>query len=193
VVVPVDDSVGQENDGWNVVMRLFFHERNTSGGNSLNDLAVAGIGESAVSVRDELVTLARTVGKAHDIHVRQLIGEALILDRLIDPTIQRVNALMTSGALPGPGASIVKYMRSVTKYRLKEIALEIGGAHSVLNASSEVGGPGQRWLVARIKTIAGGTSEMQRTAISERVLGLPRDPAPDTHLPYRDVLAKRQR
>jgi alkylation response protein AidB-like acyl-CoA dehydrogenase len=95
--------------------------------------------------------------------------------------------------MPGPGASIVKYVRSVTKYRIKEIALEIGGARTVLDSSDEAGGHGQRWLTARIKTIAGGTSEMQRTAISERVMGLPRDPSPDTQLPFRDVLARRKR
>jgi alkylation response protein AidB-like acyl-CoA dehydrogenase len=87
----------------------------------------------------------------------------------------------------------VKYVRSVTKYRIKEVALEIGGAKTVFNSSAEAGGHGPRWLTARIKTIAGGTSEMQRTAISERVLGLPRDPSPDTQLPFREVLAQRKR
>jgi alkylation response protein AidB-like acyl-CoA dehydrogenase len=192
VIVPTSDVLGQENDGWNVVMRLFFHERNTSGGNSLNDQAVAGIGESAVGTQDELVSLARAVGKSNDSHTRQLVAEAVILERLLDFTIARVNALLKSGQLPGPGASIVKYMRSVTKYRIKEIALEIGGARSVLDGSDETMGHGQRWLVARIKTIAGGTSEMQRTAISERVLGMPRDPSPDTKLPFNEVLARRK-
>ena len=191
-LVPVTDVVGQENDGWNVVMRLFFHERNTSGGNSLNDQAVAGIGESAIGTQDELTALARAVGKASDAHTRQLVAEAVILERLLDFTIARVNALLKSERLPGPGASIVKYLRSVTKYRIKEIALEVGGAHSVLGGSEETRGHGQRWLVARIKTIAGGTSEMQRTAISERVLGMPRDPSPDTKLPFSEVLARRK-
>jgi alkylation response protein AidB-like acyl-CoA dehydrogenase len=193
VVVPVTDIVGQENDGWNVVMRLFFHERNNSGDNSLNDQAIAGIGESTEDPRGQILALARSVGKSKDSHTRQLVAEALILERLIDPTVSRVNALLESGSMPGPGASIVKYVRSVTKYRIKEIALEIGGAQTVFNSSDEAGGHGPRWLTARIKTIAGGTSEMQRTAISERVMGLPRDPSPDTQLPFRDVLAKRKR
>jgi alkylation response protein AidB-like acyl-CoA dehydrogenase len=193
VIVPATDIVGQENDGWNVVMRLFFHERNNSGDNSLNDQAIAGIGESTEDPQGKLLALARSVGKSKDSHTRQLVAEALILERLIDPTVARINALLKSGSMPGPGASIVKYVRSVTKYRIKEIALEIGGARTVLDSSDEAGGHGQRWLTARIKTIAGGTSEMQRTAISERVMGLPRDPSPDTQLPFRDVLARRKR
>ena len=194
VIVPVTDIVGQENDGWNVVMRLFFHERNMVGGNSLNDQDAAGVGESAVSTEEELLALAHSVGNSNDSHTRQLIGEALVLDRLADHTIQRVNALMKAGALPGPGASIVKLMRSLSKYRFKEIALEVGGAHVVFGgAADEVGGHGHRWLVARVGTIAGGSSEMQRNAISERVLGLPRDPSPDTQLPFRDVLSQRKR
>jgi len=194
VMIPVVDIVGQENDGWNVVMRLFFHERNMVGGNSLNDQDAAGVGESAVSTEEELLALAHSVGNSKDSHTRQLIGEALVLDRLADHTIQRVNALMKSGALPGPGASIVKLMRSLSKYRFKEIALEVGGAHVVFGGpADEVGGHGHRWLVARVGTIAGGSSEMQRNAISERVLGLPRDPSPDTKLPFRDVLSQRKR
>jgi alkylation response protein AidB-like acyl-CoA dehydrogenase len=194
VMVPDVNIVGHENDGWNVVMRLFFHERNMVGGNSLNDQDASGVGESAVSTEEELVTLVRSVGKEKDSHTRQLIGEALVLDRMADHTIRRVNALMKSGALPAPGASIVKLMRSLSKYRFKEIALEIGGAHVVLSGpDDEVGGHGHRWLVARIGTVAGGSSEMQRNAISERVLGLPRDPSPDTQLPFREVLAKRKR
>lgn len=191
VLVPATDVLGAEDDGWNVVMRLFFHERNTSGGNSFNDQAVAGIGESEIGVQDELLALARLVGKARDSHTRQLVAEALILEKLNDFTVARVNALLETGQLPGPGASIVKYMRSVTKYRIKEITLEIGGARVALDGSEETGGHGQRWLVARIKTIAGGTSEMQRTAISERVLGMPRNPSPDTQMPFYEVLARR--
>jgi alkylation response protein AidB-like acyl-CoA dehydrogenase len=193
VIVPATDVVGSENDGWNVVMRLFFHERNNSGDNSLNDQAIAGIGESTEDPQAKLLALVRSVGTSKDSHTRQLVAESLILERLIDPTVARVNSLLRSGSMPGPGASIVKYVRSVTKYRIKEIALEIGGARAVLSTSDEAGGHGQRWLTARIKTIAGGTSEMQRTAIAERVMGLPRDPSPDTQLPFRDVLAQRRR
>jgi alkylation response protein AidB-like acyl-CoA dehydrogenase len=194
VMVPVTDMLSQENDGWSVVMRLFFHERNMVSGNSLNDQIASGVGESPVSTEEELVTLARSVGKEKDSHVRQLIGEALVLDRLTNPTIQRVNALMKSGALPPPGASIAQLMRTLSKYRFKEIALEVGGMNVVLGGpEDEVGGHGHRWLVARVGTIAGGSSEMQRNAISERVLGMPRDPSPDTQLPFREVLAKRRR
>ena len=59
-------------------------------------------------------------------------------------------------------------------------------------ADDPVGAHAQRWLAARIGTIAGGSNEMQRNAISERVLGLPREAAPDRDIPFSQVLASRR-
>jgi hypothetical protein len=62
-----------------------------------------------------------------------------------------------------------------------------------MNGSDDpVGMYAQRWLAARIGTIAGGSNEMQRNAISERVLGLPREAAPDRGVPFSQVLASRR-
>jgi alkylation response protein AidB-like acyl-CoA dehydrogenase len=194
VQLPATSIIGQENDGWNVLMRLFFHERNMVGGNSLNDFGLAGFREGAASAEEMLITLAKSVGKSNDPYTRQLVGEAIVLDRLADHTIARVNAQMKVGSMPAPSASIVKLMKSLSQYRFREIALAIGGARVAMNgADDEIGIHGHRWLVARVDTIAGGTNEMQRNAISERVLGLPREPAIDVDSPFREVLAKRAR
>jgi alkylation response protein AidB-like acyl-CoA dehydrogenase len=88
----------------------------------------------------------------------------------------------------------LKVARTLSQYRIKEIAVTIGGAAVAMNGSDDpVGIHGHRWLVARVATIAGGTTEMQRNAISERILGLPREPAADVDTPFREVLARRQR
>jgi alkylation response protein AidB-like acyl-CoA dehydrogenase len=193
VLVPAENLVGQENDGWNVVMSLFQHERNMVGGNSLNDFEAPGVGDNAVRTEEQMVALARGVGKSNDPHTRQLIGEALVLDRLADHTIDRVNALVRKGGLPPAGASILKLMRSLSKYRIKELAVEIGGTEAVMKgADHEIGQHGHLWLVARAGSISGGTNEMQRNAISERVLGLPRDPPADANLTFRQALGQRR-
>ena len=59
-------------------------------------------------------------------------------------------------------------------------------------ADDPIGVHAQRWLAARIGTIAGGSNEMQRNVISERVLGLPREPSPDKDVPFSQVLASRR-
>jgi alkylation response protein AidB-like acyl-CoA dehydrogenase len=95
--------------------------------------------------------------------------------------------------MPAQGAALVKLLSSLSQYRIKEIALEIGGTRAVMNGSDDpVGMYAQRWLAARIGTIAGGSNEMQRNAISERVLGLPREAAPDRGVPFSQVLASRR-
>ena len=79
------------------------------------------------------------------------------------------------------------------EYRLREIGLEIGGARAVMAGNDDaIGVQAQRWLGARIGTLGGGTNEMQRNLISERVLGLPREPTPDRGVPFREVLAMRR-
>ena len=194
VRLPVENLIGQENEGWGVVLRLFFHERNTVGENSLNDIRLGGIEVNTAKVQDELCALARATNRSDDAHVRQLIGEALVLEKLTDPAILRVNKQIESGKLPAPAASILTLMRTLTQYRIKEIAMQIGGGRAAMyGADHEVGKHGHHWLVARIGTIAGGSSEMQRNAISEHVLGLPRERAADADLSYREVLNGRSK
>ena len=85
-------------------------------------------------------------------------------------------------------------MSSISQYRIKEIALEIGGMQAVLNGMADARGVhAQRWLAARIGTIAGGSNEMQRNVISERVLGLPRELSTDRNVPFSQVLASRRK
>jgi alkylation response protein AidB-like acyl-CoA dehydrogenase len=194
VVLPAASLIGEENDGWRVATGLLFHERNMVGGNSLNDHVTATTrGDGEADSGSEIVELARAVGRAGDAQTRQIVGEALVLQALEGPAISRVNALLAAGKLPAQGAAIVKLLSSVSQYRIKEIALEIGGTAAAMNGADDpVGQHAQRWLAARIGTIAGGTSEMQRNAISERVLGLPREAAPDRDIPFSQVLANRR-
>ncbi len=194
VVLPASNLIGAENDGWRIASGLLFHERNFVGGNSLNDhVAAAGSAESGADSGSELAALARAVGRSQDPHTRQLIAEALVLQALENPTISRINAQLTAGRMPPQGAAIVKLLSSLSQYRIKEIALEIGGTRATMTGGGDpVGVHAQRWLGARIGTIAGGSNEMQRNVISERVLGLPREPSPDRDVPFSQVLASRR-
>jgi alkylation response protein AidB-like acyl-CoA dehydrogenase len=185
--------IGSENDGWRVASRLLFHERNMIGGNSLNDHAATGGDDASGDFVGELVAVAKAVGRSQDSYTRQLIGEAVILVTLGKPTISRVNAQQRTGRLPEAAASLLRLLAGLTGFRLKEIAKEIAGTQGVMRGIDDPAGVyGQRWLRARTSTVGGGTQEMQRNGISERVLGLPREATPDRGVPFSEVLASRR-
>ena len=71
--------------------------------------------------------------------------------------------------------------------------MEVAGTQGVMHGADDLAGAnGQRWLAARISTVGGGSQEMQRNGISERVLGLPREATPDRGVPFSEVLASRR-
>ena len=191
VVLPAACLVGPEDDGWRVATGLLFHERNLVGGNSFNDHILLSTGQEEGP--DDIVVLARELGRETDPRVRQLVGEAIALGALLPPTIDRVNAQLRTGQLPGPGAAILKLVGSTLQLRRHQIGMEIAGSDGVTWKQGErAAGAGLRWLGARTSTISGGSSEIQLNQISERVLGLPREPSPDKGIPFRDVIAQRR-
>ncbi len=103
-MLPAASLIGAEDDGWRVATGLLFHERNMVGGNSLNDhVSAAARGDGEADSGSEIIALARAAGRASDPLTRQLVGEALVLQALEDPTISRINALLAAGRMPAPG------------------------------------------------------------------------------------------
>jgi alkylation response protein AidB-like acyl-CoA dehydrogenase len=161
--------VGEVDGGWRIAMATLGFER-----------GVSTLGQQIGFRRelDGIVALARSSGAAAD---------PLILDRLtrasIGLDVLRLNALRSMTGLadgaPGPEASIGKLAWARWHRDLGELAMD------VLGAAGTVTGPGydldewQRlWLFSRADTIYGGSDEIQRNVIAERVLGLPKEPRP---------------
>jgi alkylation response protein AidB-like acyl-CoA dehydrogenase len=87
----------------------------------------------------------------------------------------------------------VKLVGSTVELRRHRIGVEIAGSEGVAWRPGDPAEPiGLRWLGARTKTIAGGSTEIQLNQVSERVLGLPREPSPDKDLPFREVTRRRR-
>jgi alkylation response protein AidB-like acyl-CoA dehydrogenase len=101
----------------------------------------------------------------------------------------RVRADLKAGKSPGPGGSLGKLAGSVIAWRFREIALEIAGAGS--QAWSPDADRGDELALTMIgsfaSSIAGGTDEIQRNIIGDRVLGLPRDISVDSKVPFKDL------
>ncbi|MDV3124625.1 acyl-CoA dehydrogenase [Mycobacterium sp. 21AC1] len=162
VFVPDRDVVGAVNAGWGVAMAAFGNERVSIGGGSVTMTADALI-DLQVRHRPGDTGLGREAGA--------LLIEAYTLVAL--NLRQAARAIFDSG--PGIEGNIAKLFGAEHAQRVAELALRIAGPAVLVGAEPTVV---HDYLFSRCLTIAGGTSEIVRNLVAERVLGLPRDPAP---------------
>ena len=162
VFVPDRDVVGGVNDGWSVAMAAFGNERVSIGGGSVTMTADALIDLLARHRPDD-------TGAARD--VGALLIEAYTLATL--NLRQAARAVFDSG--PGIEGNIAKLFGAEHAQRVAELGLRLASRAILVGEEPEVV---HDYLFSRCLTIAGGTSEIVRNLIAERILGLPRDPAP---------------
>jgi alkylation response protein AidB-like acyl-CoA dehydrogenase len=188
VPVPVSDVVGRVNDGWTVASRLLFHEREAVGGGSpyVSGMAVGEAGQSGQ--RSDLIELARVTGQADDPVVRQLVAEARVNERVAGQLVARVNTGIRTGALPAPAGAIPRLFASTNTERHFDIGLEIAGpAVGAWDEGDPAGLVADLYLIRQNGSLGGGSNEMARNIISERVLGMPREYAADRDKPFDEV------
>jgi alkylation response protein AidB-like acyl-CoA dehydrogenase len=174
VRLPADHLVGEPGDGWTLAKVTLGNERVSlsSGG------ALWGMGPTG----GELIDLVRAEGGVADPVLRQRVArlhtEAEIL-RLI--RLRTVSAAI-KGRAPGPEASVRKVLADEHGQHVYGLAKDLAGAGGLLSDAGPFGGDAEPWhhgfLFAPALTIGGGTGEVQRNIIAERVLGLPHDPEP---------------
>ena len=186
VALPAEDIIGAENDGWTVASRLLFHERNAVGGASPYSSGMR-VSESRGPRRD-LAELARAMGKADDSRVRQMVGEARASSLVQGQLIERVTQGIETGAMPAPAGALLRLATAVTHVREVDIALDIAGTSAVTWKPGETTGEaGVAYIFRQGLCLGGGSNEMQRNIISERVLAMPRDRGEDRDLPFSEV------
>jgi alkylation response protein AidB-like acyl-CoA dehydrogenase len=189
VRVPDEDRLGDIGDGWRVSMTTLMNERSTIGGGGAPARGSGPIAEAirlwqasprqAPATRDRLVRLWSE-------------AEALRLTNL------RASQNRTAGN-PGPEGSIAKLKFAEINMRIYELCVDLLGADALAGFDYEmrraeslglVGPPGssrKMFLRARANSIEGGTSEIQRNILGERVLGLPGDVRVDKGIPWTEV------
>jgi alkylation response protein AidB-like acyl-CoA dehydrogenase len=186
VHLPADSVVGEVNEGWTVASRLLFHERDAVGGGSPYS---SGIGPGTRSgPQNDVIELAQAMGKANDPHVRQLVAEARANEIVQQQLIGRVTTGLRTGHFPGPAGSIPRLYAAMSNERRVDIELEIAGSSAGVWDDDDLGGRyGIRYLMRQGGSLGGGSNEMQRNIISERVLGMPREFAADRDKPFEEV------
>ena len=175
VRVHESEVLGGVNSGWRVGVTTLMYERLTLGFGLQVRLRIA---------LDGLIEMARRVEKTgravtKDPLTRQKLAQLWIETESLKYTGARALTRLLRGELPGPEASAGKITWVDVNQRLQEIAMEIQGPYSQLRRGSEWAVEGGAWahsfLRSRANSIEGGTTEIQKNIIAERVLGLPKD------------------
>ena len=186
VRVPVENVIGTVDGGWTVVRGLLAHERNSMGNASIY---MSGLQTSPTeSARSEIMELALSTGQGNDPEVRQIVAEDYALRFVQDEAARRVGAGMTSGHFPPTAGALLRLMGARAAVRRSDMALNIAGTGAAAwREGDSVDWVGTRYVGRQAAEIGGGTTEMQRNLISERMLMMPREFAADRGVPFNEV------
>ena len=186
VRIPHENVLGTVDDGWRLAVALLMNERVAIG--------ASGGGARGGGV-NALIRNARRNGAINDPVIRQGLADVYTLERLMGFTGQRIRAAQKAGRAPGPEGSLGKLLGAIIARRLSDLGMAIAGA------SGQAWGPddphGERWALAVLNApasaIAGGTNEIQKNIIGERILGLPKEPQVDRDQPFKELKVGTQR
>ncbi len=174
VRVPVENLVGAENDGWRLAKVTLGNERVSLSGEG----ALWGIGPTA----DDLLDMVRAHGGVDDAMLRQRLAALYVEQEVLRLIRLRTVSARVRGLEPGPEVSVRKALADEHGQHVMAMAVELAGTDGLVVDRGPFGTVDSEWsrgyLYSRALTIGGGTSEVQRNIIGERVLGLPRDPDP---------------
>ena len=177
VVIPNDNVLGEVNGGWAVAQTTLMHERNMIGSGGM------GIGFG------DYVRLARDMGVTEDPIIRQELAKCFMRTEVIKYMGARAQAAVRAGKQPGPETSLVKLAASLHSAYNGDLALQLEGALGMLTGQDAPRrGMFQQLFVGQWgMRLGGGTEQIQRNVIGERVLALPGEPRPDKTLPFKDI------
>lgn len=207
--VPRSDQVGEEGDGWQIAMTTLMHERRNAG-NIFVEARRRGEFKGAIYQQeaeenkillepytwypqragrvDLVLPRAWATGAINDLVARQEIAKLMIMSRCAEWTALRARAAQQQGQPQGPEGSLGKLAGSNIARQAAKVHTLISGIDAMTAGedSPEAGIVAEILLSVPAISIAGGTDEIQRNIISERVLGMQKEPRMDTG-PFKDV------
>jgi alkylation response protein AidB-like acyl-CoA dehydrogenase len=177
VRIPAANVLGEVNAGWGCAITTLSNERGLiAGANKSSDTAA-------------LIDLARKRGRSDDPLLRQALVDCWIRQQIQRYHGFRLQTALSKGIAPGPETSVMKLFAAEYLRRLGDTSLQLLGPEGALLAADAPAGMDwqNRFLYAPAIRIAGGSNEVQRNIMGERVLGLPREPQVDRDVPFRDL------
>ena len=179
VSIPAENLIGELNNGWNMATAMLMYERVAIGAGS-----TSGITHDRA---DNLIEEATKRGLINDPTLRQKLMRIYILETCQSLVSMRTRAEMQAGKTPGPDGSIGKLFSTNIMNFTRDVSMEIVGAGGVAWEGDSGGGWARAALTGLQGGIAGGTNEIQKNIIGDRVLGLPRDISVDKGVPFREL------
>jgi len=187
VRIPDSYRVGEVDAGWSIGTRWMYHER--VGPNSPYVTRPIGLTNEAAE-GPSIVAIARKAGRLDDVAAHELIGEHRTLEIVMHELQRRLAAAAATGKGNTDNSAIDRLARGVARVRQTTIAFNLAGRSAAAWTEDEDDGsgtPGMHFLMRQVACIGGGTTEIARNVISERVLGMPREPSGDRNVAYRDI------
>jgi alkylation response protein AidB-like acyl-CoA dehydrogenase len=208
-VIEPEFQVGELGEGWKVATTTLMNERRGADGARRYDQEIHLPGQTYIDYNEEidhqlapyiwypqrtgrvdlLIEHARAAGRYDDPTIRQEIAKVLTLSKSAEWTARRARAAQELGKPPGPEGSIGKLAASHVARAANRVHTMIAGANAMLTGDeSWMDGTIAEILVSTPAiSIAGGTDEIQRNIISERILKMPKEMRTDTDRPFREV------
>ena len=173
-----DHRLGDVNNGWNVALTTLMNERSAIGANNHSDSELL----------EKLTAMVRKFGLDKDPIVRNELANIVMHYRVAGLNSARALARLRSGQMPGPEMSTAKMALTMNQARVVKFVSHVLGPK--LQADTGEWGTfawSQMALSAPGLRIAGGTDEVMRNIVGERVLGLPKEPGIDSNSPFKDL------
>jgi alkylation response protein AidB-like acyl-CoA dehydrogenase len=186
--VPAENLLGPLNHGWGVLQTALAYERSVMG----DDARGPRSGAPEAKNEEPLIALAREAGVLGDPVLRQQIAQAIAYKKLNALNSRRAKADLAQGT-SSPVVSLGKLAMSRILHEEARVRTAILGARSLFEGPQHPRAEDANFLTlnAYFTSIGGGTDQIQRNIIGERVLGLPKEPEIDRDVPFRQVKSSR--
>lgn len=179
-----DSVIGEVNGGWAVASGLLNYERESGGGSVYAHDGGAGRVDTP---RDNLVELVVKSGTT-DPHHLDLLGEAHTLRMVHRRLSERVSQGIQTGYFPPPAGALLRMSVGLLGARRATIGMELAALSAVAWPTDDpIGEYGSDYLFRQAHCLGGGSTEMQRNIVSERLLNMPRERSEDRDRPFREV------
>lgn len=184
--IPDAHRVGEVNDGWRVSASTLSSERQMVSGSGSG-----GMGRLGGSGADRLIALARETGRWDDPVVRNRVMRLWAQEQIRGWTNDRVRAALSAGQSPGAASSIGKVHQATLNQQIQDLMADLLGTGAVAWPATDDPDALPRDVHGMLRSLAngteGGTTDINKNILGERVLGLPKEPDPWKGKPWKDI------